>query len=389
MKDQIKGLIEVDDILITEITLFDILYTSLKSDVTSLDSLRKVNPKIRIHSIDDVSVLFAESIISPPFDPFEGEHSLDFDTDMSIYNPLENIGVFNDDPIGTINELIPNIPTENISDGISESLPDDGGTLDFTNHLVYHVPIIAISVKAVQNWSKYQDNKIDLEVAATNTTIDAATLTVGSVGGAALGTKFGAFLAPLTGGVSIFAGPIIGTAIGLMTSGSIGKWLKIQSYGGAYRKAKKEYESAVRSLDHDLMTLRDNFLIMYKVLRSKLKHLHEDNLDAVRFRWQSNESFFKRLFYPDFKSRLIQKSLHRMKREYRTSTVPYYKKLRKSVQDQNAHQGGLLLYSQGKSRFRGLDTLIRNIDSITESIDHLDWKKYKLEIEMEALKGKM
>lgn len=385
--DKLRAFHYIDDATIAGLTLFDVLYTTLKLNPAILSKFNHLDHNQGVFDMNDLATSIHNGTI------FTGSTSDNWshlghwatETDMSIYNPVESVAAFGDDSLGNIDSAL------SAQDALSVSTTFYDASLDISDlgSLFYHIPIYAITIKSIRNLQKVIDDKITVSEAIEQTAVDTTSLSIGSLGGLCLGTKLGAILAPVTVGVSLVVGPLLGTVIGFISGNSISKWYKMKRYGSGYRTAQSEYNRVVVQLNSYVIELRNDFLGNFNRIERALTSRHHNNLKSTKAKWESNENFLKRLLFPNVVSMALHRSISKMKHEFRTETMPYYQKLYFEIQRLPEIKGGLRLYGQGKDKLMKIKTLDQKYDQITWTLRNIDNAKEKFLKEKSFLENKL
>lgn len=385
--NKVKRLVGIDDAAIAGITLFDVLYNTLKLNP---DLLRKLGELDHNQTISSISDLITNSEISnldtdTVFDIWQHADYLVGRADMSIYNSMETTAAFGDDPIDSINSMFDYDYAFDFVVGAHDTTFD---SVDL-HGLFFHIPIYTIATKSIKNWQKVLDNHVTVPEAVSLTVLDVSTSAVGAIGGAKAGTKVGLVLAPKTLGISLILGPAIGSAIGLIS----GKWfstkLKVWWHGGDFREAQREFEKSQYALKSNSALLRNEFLRNFSLIKKNLASKHRSNIQTLKLEMQLNENLLKRLFFPNAMSKALSMCIGEMKKEFRITTKPYYEKLLDNIAQSPESEGGLLIYAQGKNKLLQIGVLDEIYDQISYVLTELENKKEKVLREKNLLERKL
>jgi len=231
------------------------------------------------------------------------------------------------------------------------------------------IPILTLVINTARNGKKMYDGKIDIKTATEHTVIDTVGVGAGGWAGSEAGLALGLILAPATGGTSAIVIPvatsIIGALIGVFTGKGISSWFK----GRHLRKA-------VEVLKDLSIAFRSKFLNLYDQLVLVSNNYYNELLQIVDER-QNREKAIKRILFPNT-STTFYKMANSKLRDEKLKTRQFYKDIKRTIQNAEESEGGMILYAQGISILNDVDPLSELYQNMDIQLNIVEAEKRKL-----------
>lgn len=391
LRNRVARELGVDGAVVTGVSVFDVLYNTLKLDPHALRGMDHLHHKQNFESLGDlIDYMKSDIIRSEPgeaawrsmihkYKGYTGEEAvadyyserghnvetpesgtaegvdhiidgkpynvkvtddpryiqehLDKHPDTDVITNQEMADAFRDNPRVLIN---PNLSSQEAFHGTEATFGGinalgDGFDLDDG------IPFIsALFINTVKNTQKLHKGDLDMKTAVEHTALDTAGSSLGWVGGK-IGLGVGLALVPATGGASAVIIPavttMVGSLIGVFTGKGISGWIK----GRHLRRAVKELQ--------DLATnFLDEFLYLYQNVVDAMVEFFELRLITCH-RQVAEEGLFKRMVFPSAKTTFYRMASGELNTE-RTALRGFYADLRETVQNaEEPSEGGMILFA--------------------------------------------
>ena len=273
-------------------------------------------------------------------DPRYIQDHLDKHPDIDVIAPQEMADAFRDNPRVIINPNLSSQEAFHSTADTFEGITDLGDGID-------SIPFITLAINASKNVYKWHKGDLDGKTAVEHTALDTAAVGAGGWVGGKVGLGLGLVLAPVTGGTSAIIIPavttMVGSLIGVFTGKGVSGWFK----GRHLRRAVKELQ--------DLATnFRDEFLYLYRTVVDAMNSFFESRLISCH-RQVVEEGFFKRIVFPSAKTTFYRMASGELNTEH-AAWRGFYADLQETVQNvEEPSEGGMILFANCQQH--GVDML--------------------------------
>ena len=282
--------------------------------------------------------------------------------DVNIWTNKEMGAAFGDNPRVYIDESMSSGEMFDVTYSTFEGIKDLGDFME-------NIPAITLGFSGIRNARGVIRGDKQVGDAIEQTLLDTAGVGFGGLAGSKLGLAVGLLLAPLDGGTTALY--IIGSSVGVGTVGGIvgGKSI-VQQF------KSRHLRGAANQLRNDLKHFSVGFEAEYETIQTNL----DDSFDA-KFgafdqarKWSQNR--LMRILYPSVMARFYQRGSDRMWIDHLEASQQL-EELRDAVENDH-EEGGLLLYSQGKSILMGIPEVEEDWDNIEASIKRVERERKKI-----------
>lgn len=267
-------------------------------------------------------------------DPSYIQEHLDKYPDIDVIANREMADAFRDHPRVIINPNLSSQEAFHSTADTFEGMTSLGDGFDLDEGIPF---ISALFINTGKNIYKLHKGDLDMKTAAEHTALDTAAVGGGGWVGKTVGLSVGLALVPATGGASAVIIPavttMVGSLIGIFTGKGISGWIK----GRHLRRAVKE-------LQYFSTNFRDEFLYLYQNVVDAMNSFFEMRLITCR-RQVAEEGLFKRMLFPSAKTTFYRMASGELNTEH-TALRGFYTNLRETVQNaEEPSEGGMILFA--------------------------------------------
>ncbi len=243
-----------------------------------------------------------------------------------------------------------------------EGISDMGDGID-------SVPIITLAINTLRNAKKAYSGKIDISTAVEYTVVDTVGVGAGGWVGGKAGLYIGLALAPVTGGTSAIVIPavttILGSIIGIFAGKGLSGWFK-----------ERHLRAAMNKLRDIATNFHNVFLELFdKVIKVSNNYFNE-LLKIVRVQ-SKNEGPIKRTLFPNTTTTFYKMTIKRLKIE-KNNSHQFYNELKSTINNAEPSEGGMILYAQGPEILNEIEPLITHYEEIDSQLKVVENEKMKL-----------
>jgi hypothetical protein len=253
-----------------------------------------------------------------------------------------------------------------------QAFHDTGDTMEGLNDMgdfLDGIPVLTLIINTARNGKRIYDGKVDFKTATEHTVIDTVGVGAGGWAGSEAGLALGLALASATGGTSAIVIPVvtsvIGALIGVFTGKGISGWFK-----GRYLR------KAVEVLKDLSISFRNKFLNLYDQLVLVSNNYYNELLQIVDER-KNNGGSLKRILFPNTSTTFYKMADSKL-RDEKLKAIQFYKDLKKTIQNAEKSEGGMILYAQGLNILNDVDPLPELYQNMERQLNIVQAEKRKL-----------
>ncbi len=393
LRNRVARALGVDGAVVTGVSMFDVLYNTMKMDPQALRGMEHLHHAQGFESLGDLMDFMKREIIkSEPgedawrqmihkYKGYTGEKNvadnfrdqgravevpesgtakgLDIIVDGKQYNIKvtdnpryiqEHLDRYPDIDVITNREMADafrNNPRVLIDSDLSvqEAFHSTADTFEGIADLgdgIDNIPFISLAFNVVKNSRKLYKGDLDLKTAAEHTVLDTAATGVGGLLGSKIGLGLGLALAPVTGGLSTVFMPILGSLAGVFTGKGISGWFK-----------ERHLRRAIEQIQNLATEFQAVFLDLYQNVVNAMSESFKPSLKMCRRR-VVEEGFFRRTVFPSVKTTFYRMASEELKTE-RGDMRSFYTELYHAVQDtEEPIEGGMILFANCQEQGVGI-----------------------------------